>query len=566
MKTKVLPHALLMFLAMAMNAMDAQSQKLTVSNTQNSGCLSKAAAYNYGENKPISTIILEKEGNILSVQLLNYESNCFTFDFSVSSNIHEGSDGSPCSVVVKVAPVNDEMLMADCICPFNVSFTVSDLEPNVFYLDCWWYKGLVNLTEGEPLVLEDIYEDVTIDGLNYTLRKALHRAMVKKNKWTGELRIPAELNYEGQTYTVTGIYGDALRDNTSMTKVIIPSTISYIGFDKDGYGYFQNPFIGCTALESFEVEEENPILCAVNGILYNKEKTKLYIHPSAAKRTSFTVPEGVTKVAGMAFSYNPYLVSVIIPDEVTSLEYSTFFGCTNLKEVRLPSNLQFLGGWTFGNCSSLKTVTIPQSVTFLGIRLFSGCTSLTSVTMPESVTSTDYAIFENCTSLKNVNLSPNLEGINHQLFANCSSLKEIHIPEGVTDVSTNAFQNCTALKTVDLPESVHRLGDSPFSGCKLDSLLIRGIIDSRWINDRVFTGMGTRTKVYVQPTEVVKFKKVYDGMVYSLPNETNGISDNIVLPGNSPALFDLQGRQLSDKPAKGVYIQGGKKHVVSIGH
>ena len=39
---------------------------------------------------------------------------------------------------------------------------------------------------------------------------------------------------------------------------------------------------GCTALESIEVEEDNPILCAVAGVLFNKEKTRLYTYPAAA--------------------------------------------------------------------------------------------------------------------------------------------------------------------------------------------------------------------------------------------------------------------------------------------
>ena len=182
--------------------------------------------------------------------------------------------------------------------------------------------------------------------------------------------------------------------------------------------------------------------------------------------------------------------------------------------------------------------------------------------MPESVTKTDYAIFENCTSLKNVTLSPNLDHINERMFLNCSSLSEIQIPEGVTWVSTNAFKNCTALKTLDLPESVHKIYWSPFVGCKFDSLLIRGIIDSQWINEYLFSGMDTQTKVYVQPSEVEKIQKVYQGTVYPLPDEINGISETISPISNSPELYDLIGRRLNGIPQKGIYIRNGRKVVV----
>ncbi len=537
---------------------DILAEDLPVSDTKSSGCTSHSRGYG-GESQPTPTIILEKEGNILSVQVLNFVSNCATSDFEVKSSIYEGSSDSPCSLQVKVTPVTGDEL-ADCICQFNVSFTIHDVEQNTFYLDCWWYKGLVELMEGEPLVLADVYEDATIEGMNYTLRKAFHQATVAKSDWAGELHIPSELTYEGQTYTVTSIDADAFRDNTALTKVMIPQTVKSMGFDVE-YGFYRNLFVGCTALEKIEVEEGNPVLSAVDGVLFNKEKTRLYAYPIAASRTSYTVPEGVTWIEGEAFAYNPHLVKVSLPDDVTDLGFSAFYGCTNLEEVRLSSGLKILAGWLFGNCLHLKSVTIPQGVTFLGVRLFSGCSSLTSVVMPESVTSTDDAIFENCTSLKNVTLSSNLDRINYQLFLNCVSMNEIQIPKGVSWVFSNAFQNCSALKTLDLPESVCRLGGSAFSGCKLDSLLIRGIIDSYWVSDELFHDMGIQTKIYVQPSEVEKFQKIYKGTVYPLTDQMNGISYTLSPVSNSSELFDLQGRRLMGTPQKGVYIQNGRKYV-----
>ena len=132
----------MMFLPMVSSAQ-------TASDVQNSGCLNESRGV---ESQRVPTIILTKEGNILSVQLLNYESNCCTEYFDATYGISGSSDGGLCSVSINVAPVAE--LDCDCICPFNVSFTIRDLEPNRFYLDCWWYKGMVNLTEGKPLVLD----------------------------------------------------------------------------------------------------------------------------------------------------------------------------------------------------------------------------------------------------------------------------------------------------------------------------------------------------------------------------------------------------------------------------
>ena len=129
----------------------------TVSNVQNSGCLSETRG---AESQRVPTIILTKEGSTLSVQLLDYESDCCTEDFNVTFSIASGSNYDVCEV--SISPISED---CDCVCPYNVSFTVQDLAPNEFYLYCWWYKGMVNLTEGEPLVLEYkvMTEDVMIN-------------------------------------------------------------------------------------------------------------------------------------------------------------------------------------------------------------------------------------------------------------------------------------------------------------------------------------------------------------------------------------------------------------------
>ena len=71
---KILSLLILMLLPMLASAQ-------TALDVQKSGCLSETRGE---EPQRVPTIILTKEGNTLSVQLLNYESNCATQDFNVS--------------------------------------------------------------------------------------------------------------------------------------------------------------------------------------------------------------------------------------------------------------------------------------------------------------------------------------------------------------------------------------------------------------------------------------------------------------------------------------------------
>ena len=229
----------------------------TVSNVQNSGCLNKTRGE---DSQGVPTIVLTKEGSTLSVQVLNFESNCCTDDFNITSSISGSSDGEPCSVSISVNPVGE--YDCDCICPYNVSFSIHDLEPNSFYLNCWWYKGLVELTEGKPLVLEYKIESVIIDGISFNLLKVMHKA--KLTKWTTaekEIRIPSEVTYGGENYIVTCIDHNAFGDLDYVTTITIPRTIRSTDLDVDGI-IWANPFRECKSLEWIEVEEGCPLLNA----------------------------------------------------------------------------------------------------------------------------------------------------------------------------------------------------------------------------------------------------------------------------------------------------------------
>ena len=234
-----------MLLMGAQTAVDAQG--LAVSDVQNSGCLRGTRA-RANENEQRRTIILTKEGDILSVQLLGFKANCCISGFDVKSNMKDGSETMPCLLSVSVGSNNDEE-ECDCICPYNISFTINGVEVNSFRFSCWWYDGLVSLTEGEPLALEDIKEDVSIDGTIYTLDKVAHTAkLIRKNAGESEVNIPSELSYEGQEYTVNSIGSYVFHSNAALTSVTIPGSITYIG---------EAAFYGCSNLKDICCQADN---------------------------------------------------------------------------------------------------------------------------------------------------------------------------------------------------------------------------------------------------------------------------------------------------------------------
>ncbi len=244
--------------------MAASAQDETVLETQHSGCLGNTRGY---MDEWVPAIVLEKDGNILTVEVQNYISNCATSDFVAKSSISDGSDGEPLTLSAEVQPVLGHIL-AYCLCPFNVTFTVRDLEANTFYLNCEWYQGLVELTEGEPLVLKkEDYESLlseskvwtmaykaTVNPEEYgdvyylkdtklvgdTIINDIHFKQKYCREWQLGEEIPAEWNatdnYLGQDGGKIYLYSDKNKmmvEDMDMSLNVGDKTTSYYQYDED---------------------------------------------------------------------------------------------------------------------------------------------------------------------------------------------------------------------------------------------------------------------------------------------------------------------------------------------
>ena len=445
---KKIAFALIVVLLFGIKTIKAQEQELSASEPISSGCLSHSRG---AEIATSPTIKLTKEENILSVELLNYTSNCGTTGFEVENKIIDGNNENP-TVAINVTPVIPAYM--DCTCPFNISYTVRDLEKNKFYLTCWWYEGQVELTEGEPLVLEYQTKDVVIDGLKFRLLKVSHQAkLITWDNNVTTLQIPSEVEYEGEKYTVTSVNQSVFSKNSSITKIIIPKTVKNTDFgSNEGFKY--NPFVDCISVESIEVEEGNPAICSVDGVLFNKDTTTLIGYPAASARESYTVPASVKTAGDGAFFNSKYLKKIVLPDNIETLGYSLFASSKSLEEVVLPSSIKELSIYLFKDCTKLKSVVIPEGVTTIGYSAFEGCTSLESISLPESINFIDFFAFGSLSNLKNVYCQAKIvPNTSQNVFGNVNLSKvTLHVPAA----SINAYQATEPWKNfkeiVELPD------------------------------------------------------------------------------------------------------------------
>ena len=243
------------------------------------------------------------------------------------------------------------------------------------------------------------------------------------------------------SWPVTKIGEDALKDNTTITSVTIPASVTEIG---------SNAFAGCTNLTSVHyagdwsnltIQSGNPaVQDAANAPLFDFEFT---LDNTAAIVTNYkykgtaadvTIPscykgKPVTMIGHAAF-FNSAVTSVTIPDSVTSIDDNAFGFCSQLTNISIPNSVTYIGFSAFAHCTSLKSITLPSSLSSISEALFSGCSQLTTIHIPDSVPS-----------------------IQSYAFYHCRNLETIRIPVSVTLIETDAFAGCPSLMTVTYPGS-----------------------------------------------------------------------------------------------------------------
>ena len=241
------------------------------------------------------------------------------------------------------------------------------------------------------------------------------------------------------------ICNDAFCGCTSLSCIVIPNSVTYIGDDA----------FSMTALSSVVIP--NSVTSIGKGTFWN-----------CTFLSSIVIPNSVTSIEKQAFDGCTSLSSIVIPDSVTDIGESAFSGCTSLSSVVIPNSVKSIGESAFSSCTSLSGIVIPNSVKSIGYRMFSSCTSLSSIVIPNSVTSIEDSAFWDCTSLFSIIIPDSVTSIGSCAFNDCTSLFSIIIPDSVTSIGSCAFSNCSSLSNIVIPNSVTIIGFNTFYRC--DSL------------------------------------------------------------------------------------------------
>jgi len=292
--------------------------------------------------------------------------------------------------------------------------------------------------------------------------------ILDKNKSTEEIYVIRE--------GVTEI-SKAFVDCSKVTSIVIPNSVTSI---EDG------AFDYCSGLTSISVDPNNLNFSSLDGVLYDKEKTKIIKVPRG-KTDDVVIPGSVISIAQHSFFRCTELNNIVIPISVTDIEDSAFNYCFVLTSISVdPNNLNFssLDGVLYDKektkiikvpCGKTGDFVIPNSVISIDHYSFCHCSKLTSIVIPNSVTDIgDYA-FADCSKVTNIVIPDSVTSIGEGAFVNCEGLTSIVIPNSVTSIEYSAFKDCIKLnrfhcqikniKNVKIKTNI-------FKGCDLSNCIL----------------------------------------------------------------------------------------------
>lgn len=207
--------------------------------------------------------------------------------------------------------------------------------------------------------------------------------------------------------------------NTSIQELNIPKSVESISCQGDH----------CDNLTAINVSEDNLHYSSCNGVLFNKDKTKLISYPSG-RSGAYRIPDTVETIAYNAFMYAGCMTSLFISGSV-NIEHLHIS-----KGVMLDENNEL---FCLTYCSHLKFIEVSEMheefASDDGILYNKDKTEL--IMFPPDKTETVFTIPESVLTIKS------------NSFVNNSHIRKIIIPDSVQEVEQMAFYGIPNLQEIE---------------------------------------------------------------------------------------------------------------------
>lgn len=250
---------------------------------------------------------------------------------------------------------------------------------------------------------------------------------------------------------------------SSVTDAITYHANNYEVGDDESAEYFDT-------LENIIVSSENTEYSTVDGVLYNKDKTKIIFYPVSKNDESFIMPDSVVEIGEKCFADNKYLKNVTLSANLQNIGDNAFKGALSLSEIVIPSSVRSIAPSAFESCRSLEYVKFEDGVSIpLLDRTFFNCTSLKQIDFDENVSiDTIRNYFISGTLITSIELPDYVNTITDYAFSDKSAesnLTVVTLPAELERLDNYAFYD-TSITGIEIPSKIKSIGEGVFRRCR----------------------------------------------------------------------------------------------------
>ena len=113
----------------------------------------------------------------------------------------------------------------------------------------------------------------------------------------------------------------AFEDCESLTEITLFASLQFISNDA---------FAGCKNLREIKIDNDNEYYHSENGVLYNKNLTKILLYPQGKQDIMFHLPKTIKEISSWCFENNNFVESIYSEGKITTCGEDIVFGCSNL--------------------------------------------------------------------------------------------------------------------------------------------------------------------------------------------------------------------------------------------
>lgn len=233
------------------------------------------------------------------------------------------------------------------------------------------------------------------------------------------------------------------RSCSRITSITLPATLTTL----EG-----NPFAGCTNLVSIVVNANNPAFMSEDGVLFDKNQTRLIYYSANLRNATYTLPDSVVTVEANAFNGNINLITVIFGTSIRNIGSYAFYECANLRDVVFTDNGTstlaedeglIIESYAFASCNSLDALYVGTSEEIAAETYVKGTPSFLRII-------DEYAFYES--RLSDIVLSEGLEEIGYNAFG-YTMLNSIGLPASLKTIAEEAFFVVSSLTSATIAEN-----------------------------------------------------------------------------------------------------------------